>query len=83
MPLAADPAPFAGEDAKTKVFISYSRKDMPFADRLEGALQARGFEALIDRSDIHAFEHWWKRIEDLIADADSASAASPQILNAS
>src|SRR5258706_563169 len=32
-----------------KVFISYSRKDMAFADQLEAALRARGIEPLIDR----------------------------------
>src|SRR6266478_6304573 len=56
---------------KAKVFISYSRKDMAFADQLEAALRARGIEPLIDRSGIYAFEDWWKRIEDLIARADT------------
>jgi TIR domain len=46
----ADPG--AGE--KLKVFVSYSRKDMAFADRLEAALKARGVEVLIDRSKIYA-----------------------------
>jgi hypothetical protein len=32
---------------KAKVFISYSRKDMAFADRLGTALKARGFEPLV------------------------------------
>ena len=32
---------------RSEVFISYSRKDSVFADRLEGALKARGLEALI------------------------------------
>src|ERR1700674_5715191 len=59
------------DQSKAKVFISYSRKDMPFADRLEAALRARGFEPLIDRSEIYAFEDWWKRIEALIAQADT------------
>jgi hypothetical protein len=59
-----------GHESKAKVFISYSRKDMAFADRLEAALKARGFEPLIDRTDIYAFEEWWKRIEALIARAD-------------
>ena len=59
------------EAPKPKVFISYSRKDMAFADRLEAALQARGFEPLIDRTEIYAFEEWWKRIEALIARADT------------
>jgi formylglycine-generating enzyme required for sulfatase activity len=56
---------------KTRVFISYSRKDMAFADRLEVALTARGFEPLIDRTEIYAFEDWWKRIEGLISRADT------------
>src|SRR3974390_3180368 len=57
--------------SKAKVFISYSRKDIAFADRLEGALKTRGFEPLIDRTDIYAFEEWWKRIEALIGQADT------------
>ena len=57
--------------SKARVFISYSRKDMAFADRLEAALKARGFEPLIDRTEIYAFEEWWKRIEALIARADT------------
>jgi formylglycine-generating enzyme required for sulfatase activity len=56
---------------KAKVFISYSRKDIAFADRLDAALKARSFEPLIDRTDIHAFEEWWKRIEALIGQADT------------
>jgi hypothetical protein len=34
-------------EPKARVFISYSRKDMAFADNLEAALKARGFEPLI------------------------------------
>jgi formylglycine-generating enzyme required for sulfatase activity len=56
---------------KTRVFISYSRKDMTFADRLEAALKARGFDPLIDRTEIYAFEDWWERIEALIGRADT------------
>jgi formylglycine-generating enzyme required for sulfatase activity len=56
---------------KTRIFISYSRKDMAFADQLETALRARGFEPLIDRSEIYAFEDWWQRIEKLIGRADT------------
>jgi formylglycine-generating enzyme required for sulfatase activity len=58
-------------ETKTRVFISYSRKDMAFADRLEATLKARGFEVLIDREEIYAFEDWWKRIEALIGGADT------------
>jgi hypothetical protein len=57
--------------ANARVFISYSRKDILFADRLEAALKARGIEPLIDRAEVHAFEDWWKRIEGLIAQADT------------
>jgi len=59
------------QQPKAKVFISYSRKDIAFVDQLDAALKARGFEPLIDRSDIYAFEEWWKRIEALIARADT------------
>ena len=60
-----------GSGTKARVFISCSRKDMAFADRLEAALKARGFDVLIDRQEIYAFEDWWKRIEALIGRADT------------
>ena len=63
--------PAADVQPKAKIFISYSRKDLAFADRLDGALKARGFEPLIDRSEIYAFEDWWKRIEALVGRADT------------
>jgi formylglycine-generating enzyme required for sulfatase activity len=58
-------------ETKTRVFVSYSRKDMAFADKLEAALRARGFDVLIDRQEIYAFEDWWKRIQALIGAADT------------
>jgi formylglycine-generating enzyme required for sulfatase activity len=66
---SADRGPEA--EPKARVFISYSRKDMGFADQLEAALKARGFEALIDRTEIYAFEDWWRRIQSLIVKADT------------
>src|SRR3974390_1511546 len=65
-----DPA-LETRQSKAKVFISYSRKDINFADRLDAALKARGFEPLIDRTDIYAFEEWRKRVEALIGRADT------------
>src|SRR6202047_5204351 len=56
---------------KAKVFISYSRKDRAFADRLTIALKERGFAPLIDRTDIYVFEDWWQRIQNLIVQADT------------
>ena len=58
---------------KARVFISYSRKDAAFADRLEAALKARGFEPLIDHAEILAFEDWWNRLTALIARADTVA----------
>lgn len=60
-----------GRQSQARVFISYSRKDMAFTERLAAALKARGIEPLIDRSEIYAFEDWWKRIEALIVQADT------------
>ncbi len=58
-------------ESKAKIFISYSRKDLAVVDQLDAALEARGFEPLIDRSEISVFEDWWKRIEGLIGKADT------------
>jgi hypothetical protein len=58
-------------EPKARIFISYSRRDMAFADRLDAALKARGFEPLIDREEIYAFEDWWKRLQALIVRADT------------
>src|ERR1700692_691541 len=69
--MAANTVRAGGAELKAKIFISYSRKDMAFVDRPEPALKARGFEPLIDRAEIYAFEDWWKRIEALIGRADT------------
>jgi WD40 repeat protein len=54
-----------------RVFISYARADLETADQIDEALRRRGFEPLIDRAEIYAFEDWWKRIEELIVKADA------------
>jgi formylglycine-generating enzyme required for sulfatase activity len=69
--MVASTEPTRETESKARIFISYSRKDMAFADRLEAALKARGFEPLIDRSEIYAFEDWWQRIKALIGRADT------------
>jgi WD40 repeat protein len=85
--MPADIAPDQEVEAKTKIFISYSRKDMAFVDRLDAALKARGYEPLIDRADIYAFEDWRIRLENLIAGSDTVlfvlspdAVASPEAL---
>jgi WD40 repeat protein len=74
----------ATEGDKPTAFISYSRTDIEFVNRLEAALKARGVDARVDRDDIEKSEEWWTRIQQLIAEADSvifvlspASAISP------
>jgi formylglycine-generating enzyme required for sulfatase activity len=69
MDAKVESAPQAG--SRARIFISYSRKDMAFADRLEAALKARGFEPLIDRNDVYFFDPWWERIQSLIGESDT------------
>jgi WD40 repeat protein len=52
------------------VFISYSRQDHAFVDRLGASLRARGIRPLVDRTEIYALEDWWQRLEGLITKAD-------------
>lgn len=82
---SSDAAMIAGMgDRATRVFISYSRKDLEFAETLVQALIARGFEAYLDNKDILAGEAWRERLRDLILGADAVifiitpnSVASP------
>ena len=71
--MSSDEEPTTGgaEQHRARIFISYSRRDFDFADRVNTALKARNFDTLIDRSDIYALEDWWNRIEALITHADT------------
>src|SRR5215831_11158515 len=44
--------PVSSDKEKLRVFISYSRDDLGFADQLDAALNACGFECIIDRHGI-------------------------------
>ncbi len=61
--------PNAGNRAK--IFISYSRKDLAFAQMLVDALGERGFDAFLDKTDIAPGEPWKERLGGLIAAADT------------
>ena len=62
----------AADQRKLKVFISYSRADMGFADEIVDGLDFDGgFEVSIDRESIIEGEDWKKRLGALIADADT------------
>jgi tetratricopeptide (TPR) repeat protein len=56
---------------KLNVFVSYSRQDTKFVDRLQVALGSQGIEAFVDRRDIEKAEEWWARIKQLIGQADT------------
>jgi WD40 repeat protein len=60
-----------GGSAKTKVFISYSRKDLAAAEALLSELGQRGYEAYLDKHDILPGEPWRERISKLIEYADT------------
>ena len=59
------------KDDRLKVFISYSRDDLEFADRLDAILRLAGFETVLDRDGIQAGEPWEKRLGELIRGADT------------
>ena len=61
----------SGDEPAARIFISYSRKDASFVERLGTAIEVRGLVPLIDRTEIYAFEDWWKRIEGMIGTADT------------
>jgi hypothetical protein len=66
-------APSTGDRAK--VFVSYSRKDLAFAQMLVRILAERGFDAFLDKTDIAPGEPWKERLAGLIAAADTVVVA--------
>jgi TPR repeat protein len=63
--------PDSPDRGKLRVFISYSRDDLEFADQLNAALDACGFECFIDRQGISGGEDWKRRLGNLISEADT------------
>lgn len=66
--------------SKTKVFVSYSRKDSQFTRRLYEALRGRGYDVDFDSADhdptnvsagISAQDEWWLRVKEQIAECDT------------
>ena len=68
--MAAEP-PARSDDGKLRVFISYSRDDLDFADQLDIALRLLGFETSLDRHAISGGEQWRERLRNLIREADT------------
>jgi TIR domain len=69
VPAASASAP-AGS-GKLRVFISYSRDDLDFADQLDATLRIGGFDTSIDRHAISGGEEWQRRLGNLIRKADT------------
>jgi hypothetical protein len=63
--------PVSSDKGKLRVFISYSRDDLDFAEQLDAALTLYGFECLIDRHGISGGEDWKRRLGNLISEADT------------
>jgi len=63
--------PDSPDKGKLRLFISYSRDDLEFADQLNAALNACGFECIIDREGISGGEDWKRRLGNLISEADT------------
>jgi hypothetical protein len=64
-------SPDSPDRGKLHVFISYSRDDLSFANQLNAALDAYGFECFIDREGISGGEEWKRRLGNLISEADT------------
>lgn len=60
-----------GEPTKLKVFVSYAREDLGFADQLVDALQVAGFDPLIDRHRMTGGEEFKGRLALLILECDT------------
>ena len=79
--------PDSPDKGKLRVFISYSRDDLDFADQLDAALDACGFACVLDRHGISGGEDWKRRLGNLISEADEvrrrdlASASFPLSAN--
>jgi hypothetical protein len=58
-------------DKRLKVFISYSRKDFVFAQRIVVALESRGLTPKIDTRELPKLEDWRRELLGLIRDADA------------
>lgn len=56
---------------RMKVFVSYSRDDLAFADQLVMALEDLGYEPLIDRRAINPAEPWQDRLRSLLTQCDT------------
>lgn len=55
---------------RTRVFIAYATEDVALAEKLYTHLDARGFAPWLDRRKLMAGQHWPRRIQEAIENAD-------------
>src|SRR5262245_27806724 len=65
------PATSAQTRPWTRVFVSYSRADLAFADKLVAALEAHGVEVRIDRRDLPFAREWQNELVEMVRWADT------------
>jgi WD40 repeat protein len=72
-PTATSSAPLTGSagNGHAKLFVSYSRKDRSFVERLSEALKAGGQDTWVDLKDILPSEDWLNAIRSAIEGADA------------
>lgn len=58
--------------AHLRAFISYSRANKEFADRLALSLEKENIEPIIDRKDLPQLEDWERELAGLILSSDAA-----------
>jgi tetratricopeptide (TPR) repeat protein len=64
------------------IFISYSRKDSAFVDRLEVDLRALNFKTWVDRRNVQGGDEWMEILQKAISDCDlMVVVLTPNILN--
>src|SRR5215813_703721 len=61
----------AGADQKLNVFISYSRKDLAFAQQIVAGLHSRGLNPKIDTRDLPDLQNWRRELLDFIRASDT------------
>ena len=59
------------DDRKTRIFLSYSRKNLAFTELLKSELEKAGYQPSLDKTDIAPGEAWQDRLGKLIQDADA------------
>ena len=63
----------AAPERKTRVFLSYSRRDTGFVETLAAALAGENVEPLVDRHDILPGEAWKERLKGLVVACDAVA----------